>query len=418
MKPLTALSIERLKPAAARREIPDGLLPGLYHVIQPTGGRSWAVRYRAHGKPRKLTLGSYPTLGLAEARTAAREALRAVAEGQDPAGEKKAARVARDAAEDDSVAAHLDLFIQRYVKRKLKPRTQHEMERALRYDLLPFLGHRPVASVTRKDIVELIDRIVDRGSHVRANTVLAYCKRFFGWLCERSVLEHSPCDRVRQPTPIVSRDRVLSDDELRWLWNATERAGWPFGPLARLLLLTGQRRDEVTSMTWAEVRGDLWSIPKTRTKNHNPHDVPLSASAQAVLSALPRTNGRYVFTTNGRNAVSGFSDARNRLHRLMVEEARKEAVERGEDPETVTIPDWRFHDLRRTMATTMARLGVALEVVEKCLNHTSGSFAGVVGIYQRHSYGDEKRAAFERWAAFLHDLVERPAGAAVVPLRA
>ena len=241
---LTAKSVESLKPGADRREVGDDLLKGLYLVCQPSGSKSWAVRYRVHGKPRKLTLGSYPALGLAEARMAAREALCAVAEGKDPAGEKKASGAAAEAQADDTLGAHLDRYYARYVRRTLKPSTQRTAIQALDNDLRKMFGHRPIASITRRDLIKMVDRIVDRGAPVHANRVLLFAKRFFGWLVERDVLEASPADRVRLPTAEVSRDRVLSDDELRLLWRATDRIGWPWGGYFRFLLLTGVRRDE------------------------------------------------------------------------------------------------------------------------------------------------------------------------------
>jgi integrase len=192
----------------------------------------------------------------------------------------------------------------------------------------------------------------------------------------------------------VSRDRVLSDDELRLVWKAAEGMGWPFGPMVQLLVLTGQRRSEVAGMEWQEV--DLekatWVIPSHRTKNAEAHLVPLSPPAVAILASLPRV-GDYVFTTTGRTPVSGFSRAKAAL------DGRAE------------IAPWRLHDVRRTVASGMARLGVNLPVIEKVLNHTSGSFAGIVGVYQRHSFADEKRRALEVWGRFVEELVsDEPAG--------
>ena len=157
-------------------------------------------------------------------------------------------------------------------------------------------------------------------------------------------------------------------------------------------------------MTWSEVQGDVWVIPARRTKNGQEHGVPLSPAAQTVLASLPRLPSPFVFTTNARNPVSGFSDARDRLQKLMEDEAGG------------PVPHFRIHDLRRTMATVMARLGVSVEVCEKCLNHKGGTFGGIVGVYQRHSYGAEMRSAFERWASFVITLDAEPTSASVVPL--
>jgi integrase len=220
---------------------------------------------------------------------------------------------------------------------------------------------------------------------------------------------------VKPPVAEVSRDRVLTDDEIRWFWKATERAGAPFGPLFKLLLLTGQRLSEVSDLTDGELRTveKLWSIPKERVKNGAAQDVPLSEQALAVLASVKRVKSKkgYLFTTTGETPVSGFSRAKANLDKAMVAVAKEEAAERGFDPGIIEIPAWRLHDLRRTAASGMARLGVNLPVIEKVLNHTSGSFAGIVGVYQRHSFADEKRRALETWARFLDGLIrDEPAG--------
>ena len=185
--------------------------------------------------------------------------------------------------------------------------------------------------------------------------------------------------------------------------------------MAKLLLLTGQRRNEVAGMIWAELDLDkaLWRIPAGRTKNDEAHEVPLSDAALAVIASLPRikSDKGYLFTTNGKTHVSGYSRAKAVIEHAMLEIARGE---RGQD---IEIPRWTFHDLRRTAVSGMARLGISLPAIEKVVNHSSGSFAGIVGVYQRHSFADEKRNALQGWAKFVLSLVEgRPAN--VVPLRA
>lgn len=410
-KALTVKQLEALKAGPARREVPDGLLIGLYFIIQPSGARSWAVRYRYGGKPCKLTLGPYPALDLGTARDRARDALKAVAAGQDPGLEKKdAARKAQqDVEARDRVSIQLDAFYERHVKPNNTLRTASEVMRALDKDVRSAWGERRVQQITRRDVIELLDSIVDRGKPIAANRALAYMRRFFNWLIERSVLETSPCDRVKAPSGEQDRDRVLTDGELRWLWKATERLGYPFGPFVRLLLLTGQRRDEVAKLRWAEIcRPDLWTIPKERTKNGIAHDVPLSSAAQEVITALPRIVGKpgYLFTTNGQSAASGYSHAKERLDKFMLAVAQEEAVEYGLDPNEIQIPEWRLHDLRRTLASGVARLRHPPHVVEAVLNHTSGAVSGVAAVYNRYSYLEEKTHALEAWGRFVIDLVE------------
>lgn len=393
-KALTVRGIEALKGGPVRTEIPDGLIPGLYLVCQSTGVKSWAVRYRAGGRTRKHTLGRYPVIDLANAREIARRTLVEVASGRDPAADKAEAR--RTAAEPagpnrDRFDAAAALFIERYAKANTKEQTWRESERLLATHVLPLWRARRVQEIARRDVVELMDAIVDRGAPVSANRTLAVVRRMFGWLVERGVIITNPCTDVRAPTAEKSRDRVLSDDELRAILQACDRLNEPFGALIRLLALTAQRRDEVGQMTWREVdlNARIWTIPKERAKNGIAHDVPLSDTAVKVLAGVRRIAGSrgLVFTTTGETPVSGFSKIKKRL-----------------DAAVPDAPPWVLHDLRRTAATGMARLGVNLPVIEKVLNHTSGSFGGVVGVYQRHHFAEEKRAALEAWAAHVGDL--------------
>jgi integrase len=412
-KGLTVKGIESQKPGSARREVPDGLLAGLYLVVQPSGARSWAVRYRAAGVPRKLTLGPYPAIDLGSARELARKALVAVAEGRDPGEEKKAARQAPAQRERDLFEAVAGQFIERYAKANTRESTWRETERLINKNVLPVWKGRAVQSITRRDVIDLLDRVVDRGAAVAANRVLAVVRRLFSWTVERGILELSPSAGVKAPTAERSRDRVLNDDELRRVWRATDVDGWPFGPLVQLLILTGQRRDEVANMRWSELDLEkrLWTLPKERSKNDTAHEVPLSDAVLSVIGRLKKIAGKpgFLFTTTGEAPVSGFSRAKNRLDALVLSGLHGEA--------TGPTPHWTLHDLRRTAASGMARLGINLPVIEKILNHTSGSFAGIVGVYQRHSFADEKRAALETWGRFVEHLVTGESAANVVRLR-
>ena len=405
-KALTDKAVAAAEPdLAKRREMPDAALPGFYLVIQPSGAKSWAVRYRAAGKPRKLTLGSYPALGLAEARKAARAAVAKATEGADPAAEKKAAKAEAKLDPDrDKVPTIVADFLKRHAS---KNKTAAETGRIFAREVLPKWKDKAIHDVTRRDVIELIDGIADRGAPVMANRVLANVRKLGNWCVSRDILAVSFAAGVKGPTPEAARDRVLTDDELRAFWTATGQMGAPFGPLFRVLLLTAARREEVAGMTAAEIEDDTWTLPAARAKNGRAHVVPLSPQALAALAAQPRIAGPagFIFTTTGRTPASGFGRAKARLDALMVK-----ALDGAE------LPPFRLHDLRRTAASNMARLGVALPVVEKLLNHVSGSFGGVAGVYQRHDYAAEKRAAVNLWGAFVADLTEgRPGN--VVPLR-
>ena len=377
---LTARVVEQAKAGRSRQEIPDGLMSGLYLVVQPSGAKSWAVRYRHGGKPRKLTLGPFPALGLRDARKRAQEALRTVAQGVNPAAEKRESRRSSELNLFKNVVAE---FLRRATT---KNRSADWTARLLNKEVLPHWGERRIEEITRGDVIALVDTIAELGRGVTANRVLAVVRRLFNWCLERDRLAASPCAGVKRPASETGRDRILNDDELRWFWLATDRSHLPFYPLFRLLALTGQRRSEVAEMSASELALDEHAptlvLPASRTKNAKKHEVPLSAAAVGILRALPRVAGRrgLIFTTDGVKAVTGFAHAKARLDREMLAIARAEAEARGANPAEVAIPHWTLHDLRRTAASGMARLGINLPVIEKVLNHTSGSFAGIVGV--------------------------------------
>jgi integrase len=401
MARLTIRSVEAMKPRPVRQEIPDSFLPGLYLIQQPSGAKGWAVRYRHQGVPRKLTLGSYPALGLKDARELGAKALRAVAEGRDPGREKILAR----AAKADSVDRIVEDFLERHVRRSNRPRTAQETERLLRQHVLPRWRGRMVHEITRRDVLDILDRVVDGGAPIAANRVFAAIRKFFNWCAARDIIAASPCAGVKPPTAERARDRVLSDEELRLVWRAADKLGGTFSPLVKMLALTGQRRDEVARMRWEELDLDarLWTLPPARTKNNQPHEVPLSKAALAVLQNVPRiASSPFVLTTNGgASPASGYSKNKRRLDALL----------------PADMPPWRLHDLRRSCASGLARLGINLPVIEKVLNHSSGSFAGIVGVYQKHSFADEKRAALEAWGSFVTAVVEGKPASKVVRLR-
>ena len=212
------------------------------------------------------------------------------------------------------------------------------------------------------------------------------------------------------PSPEARRERVLSDDEIRLVWQAFELIGWPFGPIGKLLLLTSARRDEVASMEWRELDMEActWTLPAARTKNKRQHEIPLSDAAVEIVKALPRVEGKagLVFSTTGKTAVSGFSRAKSAIDATILEALQELAEAAGSAGEEVKPPPrWTFHDLRRTVATNLQALGVRLEVTEAVLNHVSGSRAGIVGVYQRHEYATEKRQALDAWARRLDEIV-------------
>lgn len=448
-KAFTGQSLTKFKPDQNKRlELPDGILTGLYFIIQPTGRKSWAVRYRHHGKPRKLSLGSYlagndvAAAGeeLTRIRREAADILERVRQGEDPAAKKQ---IAKKQAKDDDTAdrTRFDGVARLFLARYAKPKNRSWKDSARHIGLVPdktnsertddpktFLvvkrsaadrwGHRPITDIRRADVIALLDDIVDDGKPILANRVLAALRKMFNWALERDLVDANPCDRVKPPSSEKARDRVLSEDELWALWRAAEELGWPFGRHMQMLVLTGQRRDEVAGMKWREINGNTWTLPRDRAKTDKAHEVPLSAPALSILEQLPRIDGAsHVFTTTGKTPISGFGKPKATVHDRMVQLLREEAEERGDDPEEIEVAPWRLHDLRRTVASGMAKLGISIAVVEKILNHTSGTFAGIVGVYQRHEFSEEKRRALDAWAQYVEGLGKTSKNDNVVPLR-
>ena len=400
---LTAVHVDKLRPTDRRQEIPDSLCTGLYLTIQPSGKKGWQVRYRHGGVHRRMTLGAYPVLSLGDARQRARKVLAAASEGRDPAQEVKAVKARKQEQDRDKITT----LIGQYDKRHLsKLKSGNVVRRELERFVVAEWGDRDVHSITKRDVIDLLDGIADSGRVVTANRVRAYLNKFLNWVVERDVLAISPATGVKPAAKEISRDRVLNDDEIRWFWQACDAQGFPWGPLAKVLLLTGQRLNEAAQMTESEIRDDLWCLSAARTKNGRSHDVALSDTVQAVLSSVERVDGQsgYIFTTTGTTPVSGFFKARAQLAEAM------EQIAAQEQGETVEIPRWTFHDLRRTAATGMARLGVPVRVTEAVLNHVSGTGGGLVAVYQRHDYAAEKRQALDLWAALVMSIVNAGCG--------
>jgi integrase len=370
MARLTTKDVESKRASAERREIADSYLRGLYLIVQPTGAKSWAVRYRLGGKSHKHTIGAYPVFGLKEARDEAAKVLRSVSEGRSP-----------KQAQAGSVGDAVEQFLERHARKTYRAKTLYEAERRLQLYVTDQWDNRKLDSITRADVRAVLDRIE---APVTANRVHSIVRKFFNWCLANDLIANSPAAGIARPNKETPRDRVLTDDELKAVWRAAEKVGHPFGSILQLLILTGQRRGEVAGMQWSEVAGDVWSLPRERVKNDRRHEVPLSKQAMAIIERAPRIGERYVFTLDGAIPYSGFRTT--------------ERLNAG-------IAPWTVHDLRRTTASGLARLGVSLVVIEKILNHVGGSLAGVVAVYQRHEYAAEKRAALQEWADHVERLV-------------
>jgi integrase len=389
-KVLTANAVRNAKPATTRTEIPDRGCVGLYLIVQPSGAKSWALRYRFGGVTRKLTLGAATDddLTLASARRAAAEARHQIDLGVDPATSRRPPPIEHA---DDSVEALAEQFINLHVRRKTRPTTARMTEDVLTRIALPAWRGRLVQDIRRRDIVTLAERIaLDRP--YMANRALAALSKFFAWMVARDVIAVSPCVGVERPHLEIARDRILTDAEIKALWRACDDpTEGPFGPLLKLLLLTGARRGECCNMRWSEIDADrrLWLLPGGRTKNGRAHAIPLSEQVWRILQGLPRfLDSDFVITVDGRQPFIGFARAKRRI-----------------DAKAKLGTDWRLHDLRRTCASGLQRLGVSVEVIERSLNHVSGTFRGVAGVYARHDYADEIRIALQRWGDHVEQIV-------------
>ncbi|MGB5068183.1 MAG: site-specific integrase [Albidovulum sp.] len=401
---MTAATVDRIRPTEKRQEIPDALCVGLYLVVQPTGRKGWQVRYRAAGVHRRMTLGAYPLLNLAAARDRARDVQRGAMDGGDPAAEVKARKAEVQAAmgdDRDNLNAVIASFLKRHASRN---RRVEDVAAMFRREIVPKWGDRDIREITKRDVVDLLDAIVDRGSPISANRLLAHMRTLWTWAKGRDIIEGSVLDGIKPPAQERPRDRVLSDQEIRLFWQACDKLGQPFGALFQVLLLTGQRRGECANMIEREIKGNVWTIPAARVKNGDEHTVPLSNPVQVILGRLHRIKGRagYLFTTTGEAPVQGFTRAKERLEGLMAEIARVDQVEGDEGTE---VPPFTLHDLRRTAATGMAGLGFPPHVVEAVLNHRSGTRRGVAGVYNRFDYAEEKRAALEAWGRSVLSLL-------------
>ena len=380
---LTDRVVQQVKAKGARVEIADAVLPGLYLIVQPTGAKSWAVRYRIGRRTRKLTLpGRYPVLSLAKAREAARTALERTTAGEDPAAAKHAGTPA-----DDTLAAHIALYREKHVS-TVRAGTAANINRELEHMQDTWPG-RSLRAISKKDVAAFIDKAMKRGPSAGV-TAWKVAKAFFAWSEAREDDFASPVRSIRKPAKEKSRERVLDDAELKLTWEACDAAGGAVGALVKLLMLSGARRNEMTELARDEVAADAIVLQGERTKNGLPHTIPITPMIRRVLDTLPDA-GKFVL--NGADRPFGDHSG------------AKEKV-------TPAIRPWTLHDLRRSFASGLQRLGVAPHIVELALNHRSGTFAGVAGIYQRHRYENEVREAFELWSRHIDALTTVKAAAA------
>ncbi|WP_425416969.1 tyrosine-type recombinase/integrase [Oricola indica] len=384
---LTDALVRNAKPEVDRQfEIWDGRVSGFGLRVSPSGTKAFVLVYRHAGRPKRMTLGRYPDLSLAEARSRAFEAKGMIASGIDPKPAKPV-----EESRDHSFVSVVGDFIERHAKRKT--RSWQQTEQILHREFVSVLGKQSIEEIEKRDVARILDGIVDRGSPSAANHAFRIIRKFFNWCVEQGLVDVSPVMGLKPPAKSVDRDRVLSDNEVARIWIASDQVPYPYGTIVKLLLLTGQRRDEVVSMRRDELDLDNahWTIAAERTKNGKPNEVPLSPQAVQLLRDAPEWVSEFVFPARGRpeRSFSGFSKS-------------KKALDAASG-----VTDWRLHDLRRTLATGLARLGTDPHVVEHILNHQTGTLSQVARIYNRHSYLPEKREALCKWADHIEGIVAK-----------
>jgi integrase len=386
---LTDAAVKRLKaPAQGQIDFFDSGYPGLTLRISCGGRKTWNYCYRFAGKPRRMSLDVYPVMSVAEAHDAWRAARDRVRAGHDPA--KPSITPATDFG---------SIFEEWMQRDQEQHRSARDTRKRIEREVLSLWAHRKIDSIGRRDILDALDRMVDRGNVTSALRLYAHLHRMFQWCLGRGIVQANPVTALPKPASETRRDRVLDDAELLKVWQAAEKVGYPYGQATQVLILTGARRQEIAALRWSEIEDGIIHLSGARTKNGEPHLISLSSFARPILASLPQT-GDFVFSLTGKFPIRNWSRAKADL----------------DDFAGVTEP-FVIHDLRRTVATGLQKLGVPLEVTEAILGHTSGSRSGVVRIYQRHDYLPERKAALESWGAYVMALVDGQKPGKVLPMR-
>ena len=389
---LNAKSIEAIKPTDRRVEYPDHLVKGLRLIVQPTGIKTYQLRYRYNGQGKRLSLGRVDRgATLADVRDQARDAMLKVANGIDPSHQAKQVKEENISRVVDGTIASL---LNRYAAERLSQLKSKGNALTFLREFRSEFGDLEINNFTKIQFTNLTARFVAEGKGTKANRVHTHIKTFYNWAIGVGITDTSPCDRVPKPYKERSRERFLLDDEIKLFWRATESDLEPWGHLYRYLLLTGQRLNEVAYMTDAELpEVDHWHLSSSRTKNALRHDVFLPSQAQHIINRNTRIAGNagFVFTTTGEGAVRSFDKPNKRLRKRMNELAGRE------------LEHFTPHDLRRTCETGLAMLGTPQPVIDRITNHITGR--GMARVYNMYDYRNEKAEALQKWADHVEGLV-------------
>ena len=373
--PLTDAFVKSLKHKVDRYDIFDANLAGFGIRVSPLGTKSWVILSRNMQRKTRATLGRYPQMSLSAARQRALVTLNEMAEGEYK--------------RSNSFELFSDAMAEWYSRDQSSNKSFSQVKKTMSLHVEPYLRNFKITDIEKRDILKIVDR-VGKTAPTQANRVLSFLKRFLNWCVSRDLLEVSPANGIAKFKTEKGRDRVLSPSELESVYQTCHQLEYPFGPLYKVLLLTGQRLNEVAGMTWTEVDFDnaMWTIPSARAKNKSSHLVHLNEPVMKELNALYEfSSSELVFTTTGNTPVSGFSKSKRKLDALS------------------GVQEWRLHDLRRSFATiTTETLGFEPPVVDRILNHVSGSVRGIAAVYQRGEYLEKRREVLEAWATYVESL--------------
>ena len=398
-----------LKPSPGKQaDYWDIGMPGFGMRVSPGGGKAFTFMYEYFGEKRRLTLGRYPRLSLADAREQAQAIAGNVVRGIDPRAEAMAEKAAVTFAE----------LADRYIELHAKPRKRSwkKDDYIIKRDLLPKFGGRKARLITRREVIAMLDRIVSRGSPVQANRTLAIMRKIYNWGMSRDLVKTNPCHGIERPAKERERDRVLSDREIRILWHGVDTGPMLAGTALalKLQLVVAQRKGEVAGAAWSEfdLPARVWTIPNERAKSGLSHRVPLSPLALDLLLSIRNLNGKSKWLFPARHGDGPIS-ASALDHALRRGTSATRPVPKGK--RRIELDDVVPHDSRRTAGSIMASLGVPRLVISKVLSHAE---AGVTKIYDRHSYDDEKRSALETWGSHLESIlsIDRTANATVLQM--
>lgn len=405
--PRIRLSEAKLKnikpPRTGRTEYTDQILPGLVFRITQTGLKSWSLLFRIageggesptgyplRGRLRRITFGPYPLIPLAEAREKAREALEQADRGHNPLEARRLEIAKTQRLREVTFQSVAEEFLEGHRKKNNKPNTYREAKSTLDRLVFPVIGAKPITEISRHELSALIDELSNSPRPHASIKALKEIKGVFKWAIERELIQDSPAVKIRSPIKGVSRDRVLSDSEIKAIWKACEEIGYPYGTMTQMLLLTAQRRREVSQAQWSDLnlKTKLWTIAQEQTKSNRSHEVPLSSAVIDILKPNKASKGYIFTTTKGIKPINGFSKSKKRIDRIS------------------GVTEWRYHDLRRTAASGLAKLGTPVNVIAKILNHSGdAAHGGVTGIYNRYGYDNEKRMALENFSLNIMRIV-------------